>query len=227
MALKADSFAERALGFYSSLASPRVPRGVAVMNPYNDARTQRHVRTFLEKYFSDNRERTLVLGINPGRFGAGVTGVTFTDPVALANECGIPNDLPRKRELSSIFVYTVINALGGSQSFYSRFFLSAVCPLGFTRGGNNLNYYDEPKLERAVTPLIVASIQTQIAIGCRRSKVIVLGRGDNARFLKRLNDEHRWFATVHPLDHPRFIMQYRRKQLDRYISSYKDVLSAD
>jgi len=197
------------------------------MNPYNDARTQRHVRAFLEKYFSDNCERTLILGINPGRFGAGVTGVTFTDPVALADECGIPNDLPRKRELSSTFVYTVINALGGSQSFYSRFFLSAVCPLGFTRGGNNLNYYDEPKLERAVTPLIIASIETQIAIGCRRSKVIVLGRGDNARFLKRLNDEHRWFATVHPLDHPRFIMQYRRKQLDRYISSYKDVLSSD
>ena len=196
------------------------------MNRYTDPRTQSYVRTFLEKYFSDNRDRTLILGINPGRFGAGITGVTFTDPVALADECRISNDLPRKRELSSIFVYKVVNHLGGPQTFYNRFFLSAVSPLGFTRGGTNLNYYDERKLERAVTPFIVSSIEAQIALGCRRDRIIVLGRGHNAAFLKRLNDEHRWFASVHPLDHPRFIMQYRRKKLDAYIENYTDILSA-
>jgi hypothetical protein len=196
------------------------------MNPYADERIQRHLRAFLEKYFSDNRERTLILGINPGRFGAGITGVTFTDPVALADECGISNDLPRKHELSSIFVYKVINHLGGPRTFYSRFFLSAVSPLGFTRGGTNLNYYDERKLERAVTPFIVSSIEAQIALGCSRDAVIVLGRGHNARFLRQLNEQHRWFASVHALDHPRFILQYRRTQVDSYIRNYEDALSA-
>jgi hypothetical protein len=223
--LKADTFAERALRFYTSLESPRVPRGVTVMNPYAEPRTQAYVRTFLDKYFSDNHERTLIIGINPGRFGSGITGVTFTDPVALADELEIPNDLQRKRELSSIFIYSVINHLGGPQAFYSRFFLSAVSPLGFTRGGTNLNYYDERKLERSVTPFIVSTIEAQIALGCRRDRVIVLGRGDNARFLTRLNDEHHWFASVQPLDHPRFIMQYRRKKLDAYIASYEKTLS--
>ena len=192
--LKVDTFAERALRFYASLASPRVPRGVTVMNPYTEPRTQAYVRIFLEKYFSDNCERTLIIGINPGRFGSGITGVTFTDPVALADELGIPNEMQRKRELSSIFVYNVINHLGGPQAFYSRFFLSAVSPLGFTRDGTNLNYYDERRLERAVTPFIISTIEAQIALGCRRDRVIVLGRGDNARFLTRLNDEHHWFA---------------------------------
>ncbi len=196
------------------------------MNPYVDAHIQRYLRAFLDKYFSDNRQRTLVLGINPGRFGAGITGVTFTDPVALADECGIPNDLPRKRELSSIFIYSVINHLGGPEAFFRRFFLSAVCPLGFTRRGINLNYYDDRKLERAVTLLIASSIEAQIALGCRRDRVIVLGRGQNAKFLKRLNDEHRWFASVHALDHPRFILQYRRRQVDSYIRNYEDILSA-
>jgi hypothetical protein len=134
--------------------------------------------------------------------------------------------MPHTRELSSIFIYKVINHLGGPRTFYDRFFLSAVSPLGFTRGGTNLNYCDERKLERAVTPFIVASIEAQIALGCRRDRVIVLGRGNNARFLKRLNDQHRWFAAVNALDHPRFIMQYRRKQLDAYIASYEDILSA-
>lgn len=196
------------------------------MNPYTEPRAQSYVGTFLRKYFSDNRERILILGINPGRFGAGITGVTFTDPIALADECGISNDLPPRRELSSIFVYMVINRLGGPQTFYDRFFLSAVSPLGFTRGGSNLNYYDRRKLERAVTPFIVSSMEAQIALGCRRDRVIVLGSGDNARVLRRLNDEHRWFGAVHPLDHPRFIMQYRRRKLDAYIANYEDILSA-
>jgi len=196
------------------------------MNPYSDPRTQSYVRTFLEKYFSDNRERTLILGINPGRFGAGITGVIFTDPAALADECGIPNDMPHTHELSSTFIYKVINHLGGPETFYSRFFLSAVSPLGFTRGGTNLNYYDHKKLERAVTPFIASSIKAQIALGCRRDRVIVLGSGDNAKFLTRLNAEHRWFTSVHALDHPRYIMQYHRQQLDDYLAKYADVLSA-
>jgi hypothetical protein len=196
------------------------------MNPYADRRIQSYVRTFLNKYFSDNRERTLIIGINPGRFGAGITGVTFVDPVALADECGIQNDMPRRRELSSIFVYDVINHLGGPQRFYDRFFVSAVSPLGFTRGGLNMNYYDDRKLERAVTPFIVSSIEAQIALGCSRDRVIVLGRGQNAKFLTQLNDEHRWFGAVQALDHPRFIMQYRRKKLDAYIANYAEVLSS-
>jgi hypothetical protein len=207
--------------------APRVPSGVTVMNPYTEPRTQVYVRTFLDKYFSDNDERTLIIGINPGRFGSGITGVTFTDPVALADELGIPNDMQRKRELSSIFIYDVINHMGGPQAFYRRFFLSAASPLGFTRGGTNLNYYDERKLERAVTPFIVSTIEAQIALGCRRDRVIVLGRGANARFLTRLNDEHRWFASLQALDHPRFIMQYRRKKLDAYIASYEKTLSSE
>ena len=195
------------------------------MNPYTKPPIRGYVREFLAKYFSDNCERVLILGINPGRFGAGVTGVTFTDPVALADECGIPNDLPRRRELSSVFVYNVINRFGGPNEFNSRFFLSAVCPLGFTRDQTNLNYYDDRKLERAVTPFIVASIEQHLAFGGRRDHVVILGRGQNSTFLSRLNDRHRWFASIHSLDHPRFIMQYRQKQLDAYIAKYRDILS--
>lgn len=196
------------------------------MNPYSEPAVRGYVGGFLDKYFADNAERVLILGINPGRFGAGVTGVSFTDPVALADECGVPNDLPRRRELSSVFVYNVINQLGGPSEFNGRFFLSAICPLGFTRGQVNLNYYDDPKLERAVTPFIIDSIEQHIALGGRRDNVVILGTGKNSKFFKSLNDEHRWFAEVHPLDHPRFIMQYRRTQLELYVEKYSDTLSA-
>lgn len=190
------------------------------MNPYSDASVRGYVQAFLSKFFADNDPRVLVLGINPGRFGAGVTGVTFTDPIALADDCGIDNHLPRRRELSSIFVYDFIRRFGGAREFYRRYFLTAVSPLGFTRGGTNYNYYDDPALLRAVTPFITRSIERQIALGGRRDHAIVFGSGANLEFLRRLNERHRFFETLLPLDHPRFIMQYRRKRLDEYYARY-------
>jgi hypothetical protein len=220
-----DTFAKRAYAFYTSLRPPAVPRGVHVMNPYADAKVLGYVGAFLDRYFADNRERMLVLGINPGRFGAGITGITFTDPVALADMCGIENDLPRRRETSSIFVYRLIEEMGGPRVFYRDFFLTAVSPLGFTRGGKNLNYYDEPALTRKVTPFIIRTMEQQLALGARRDRAIVFGRGQNYRYLGRLNADHGWFETLEPLDHPRSIVQYKRKQLDAYATRYAKVLA--
>jgi hypothetical protein len=218
-----STFGARAFRFYRSLVSPTVPAGIDVMNPYTDARIRRYVREFLRRYFDDNEPRVLAFGINPGRFGAGITGITFTDPVALADLCGITNDLPRRRELSSIFIYEFIERLGGVRRFYSRFFLTAASPLGFTRDGRNLNYYDDPRLARTVTPFIRHSIERQIALGGRRDHAIVLGRGANMNFMSRLNDEHGFFHEIQALEHPRPIMQYRRKHVDQYLSRYVDV----
>jgi hypothetical protein len=217
------SFAERAYRFYSRLIAPRVPRGVGVMNPYRERSVRRYVRSFLDRYYGDDRPRVLVFGINPGRFGAGITGITFTDPVALADFCGVPNDLQRKRELSSVFIYDFIARSFGVHEFYRRFFLTAMCPLGFTRAGINLNYYDIPALARGVEPFIVDSIRRQIAIGGRTDHAIVIGKGKNFEFMQRLNDAHGFFGNLHVVEHPRSIMQYRRRQLARYLDEYDSV----
>ncbi len=223
--MAASTFASRAFRFYTGLVCPKPPWGVVVMNPYTDAHVRGCVRAFLDRYFSDNVKRVLVFGINPGRFGAGITGVTFTDPVALAEKCGIENDLPRRRELSSIFINDVIERYGGPREFYRRFFLTAVSPLGFTRNGNNLNYYDDPALTRAVTPFITSTIEQQIALGGRPDRAIVLGVGKNARFLQQLNERHSFFRRIDVLEHPRWIMQYKRRQLDTYLAKYEEILA--
>lgn len=220
------TFGTRVFDFYRGLRSPRVPSGIVVMNPYRDPQVAHYARTFFDTYFDDNDPRVLVLGINPGRFGAGITGVTFTDPVALADVCGIPNDFRRRRELSSIFIYQFIDRFGGVREFYRRFFLTAACPLGFTRGGTNLNYYDVPELARAVTPFIVRSIERHLELGGRRDRAIVLGKGANLTFLQRLNERHAFFEQLHGLEHPRPIMQYRRKRLEAYLSEYDEVFRA-
>jgi hypothetical protein len=221
-----STFGSRAHRFYTTLQTPSVPRGVHVMNPYAEPATRRVVRAFLSRYFPDDVPRTLVIGINPGRFGAGITGVTFTDPVALEKFCGIPTGLPRVRELSSVFVYDFIERFGGTDAFYRRFFLTAASPLGFTRRGLNLNYYDEPALAKRVTPFIVESLRRQIRIGGRTDHAIVLGRGANFRFLSNLNARHGFFGTLHPLEHPRWILQYRRRHVEQHLAAWMDVFSA-
>jgi hypothetical protein len=216
----ANSFASRVFRFYTTLKRPSVPRGVGVMNPYANKAARGYVRAFLNAFFGDNRKRVLVFGINPGRFGAGITGVTFTDPLALADFCGIPNALGRTRELSSVFIYDFIQAFGGPAEVYSRFFLTAVSPLGFVRDGVNLNYYDIPELKRRVTPFVVSTIEKQIAMGGRTDHAIVLGRGQNAKYLMELNEEHGWFGAIHPLEHPRWILQYRRPTAAKFVADY-------
>ena len=194
------------------------------MNPYADECVQGYVRAFLDAYFSDNGKRLLVFGINPGRFGAGVTGVSFTDPVALADECGIQNNLKRKQELSSEFIHKLIGRYGGPRKFYGRFFLTAVCPLGFTRKGKNRNYYDDRALELAVTPFIEKTIAQQIAFGARPGRAVVLGASKNFEFMQRLNDTYGFFRELRPLEHPRWIMQYRRRELEKYLDKYEETL---
>lgn len=220
-----SSFASRAVRFYESLEPPRVPRDVGVMNPYADRRARQLVRDFLRRFFADNDERLFVFGINPGRFGAGITGVTFTDPVALTDFCSVPNHLPRRRELSSIFIYDFIERFGGARTFYRSCFLTAVSPLGFTRAGKNVNYYDRADLVAAVTPFIVETMTRQLALGARRDHAIVLGKGQNRRVFETLNREHGWFGDIHALEHPRWIMQYRRKRLDAYAGEYVGLFS--
>lgn len=223
--MAAPTLADRIPGFLANLdITARLPKHVQVLNPYRDPDTFALCKQFYRKYYNDNRSRVLLLGINPGRFGSGATGISFTDPVRLEVDCGIHNNLPKKPELSADFIYRMIAAFGGPEKFYARYFISAVSPLGFVRNGVNLNYYDIPKLQAAVQPFIVASIEQMLELGVDRRRCYCIGEGKNLKFLSKLNDEHHWFEEIIPLAHPRFIMQYRRKKIDEYIATYLELL---
>ena len=182
------------------------------------------VQQFLQKYFNDSCKRKLFLGINPGRFGAGVTGVNFTAPKQLTEECGIDHPFKKQSELSAEFIYTMINGYGGPEKFYQHFFIGSVCPLGFVKGGKNINYYDDKQLQEAVTPFIIESIEKQLIFPVDRSRCLCIGGEKNFKYLSGLNVKHKWFSEIIPLPHPRFIMQYRRKQIEPFVKMYLDAI---
>lgn len=224
---KTPTFADKALHFYKNLNAPgNLPPGIEVMNPYKIPQVQEYTEKFFTKFFSDTKDRTFVFGINPGRLGGGVTGVAFTDPVALREFCGIPNTLGEHREMSSRFVYKFIEHWGGAEKFYGNFFLTAVSPLGFTKDGRNYNYYGDPALFDALKPFIIETMKSQLALGAQRKAAIVLGKRKNVKFFREINEEYKFFKELYPLPHPRYIRQYQRRNTEKYLKEYSEVFSA-
>jgi hypothetical protein len=215
------NFSERVLIFYKQLSiKNRLPKGVEILNPYQDEKAFALCSLFYRKYYNDNNERIAILGINPGRFGGGLTGIPFTDPLKLEKVCGIPNDLAKKAELSADYIHMVIEAYGGLEKFYSRYFFNSISPLGFTQDGKNLNYYDTPELQKSLEKFIIQSLDQIVDLGISREKVFCLGEGENFKYFVKLNEKEKIFKTVIPLAHPRFIMQYKRRLVKEYVEGY-------
>lgn len=187
---------------------------------HKDEEVRNACRKFYKKFYNDNKQRHLLTGINPGRFGGGVTGIPFTDPVRLENDCGIRNNWQKKQELSSVFMYEMMAAYGGVKKFYKDIYISAVSPLGFVKDGKNLNYYDDKTLKQKIKPFVISCMEQQLQFGLSRDVCFCIGEGENLKYLSELNKEQGWFKNVEAVAHPRFIMQYKLKYKQEYIDKY-------
>jgi Domain of unknown function (DUF4918) len=222
------TFAKTILQFYQSLDPDfELPSGVEMMNPFKNEIALQLAKSFYLKFYNDNHNRSYVFGINPGRFGGGITGIPFTDPLQLKTSCGINHDLPLKAELSSDFIYRLVNASGGPARFYGKYFLTAICPLGFIQDGKNLNYYDSNELYQISRPFILKTMKEQLKSGALKETAFCLGEGTNMKYFEALNKELKLFKNIVALPHPRWIMQYRRKNVDEYIKYYQKILPCD
>jgi hypothetical protein len=218
------SFGYQVLQYHFHLTPPMsLMGGIEWLLPYENQETRKCMGAFYGHYYKDSQSRIFIMGINPGRFGAGLTGVPFTDPIRL-EKLGIQNVFPKKQELSSVFVYDMIDQCGGPAWFFSKYYIASLSPLGLIKNGVNYNYYDDPKLAKKVEPFIVQNIETQRSFGCDNRVVYCLGQGKNFDYLKKLNDQHQWWKEVVPLPHPRWIMQYRLKRKEEFLLQYASAL---
>ena len=223
---------DQILDFYRSISFDlnTLDYDLNVLNPFSLASFEQTtvLDKFYHKFYGDHEPRNLILGINPGRLGAGATGIPFTDTKRL-NQCGIEMTEFTTHEPSSVFVYEAIDAYGGPTEFYNKFLIGSVCPLGFVvKKGNswiNFNYYDRASFVKKLTPFLLEQIKKQLALAGLNERIIVFGTGKNLRFLEHLNKEHAFTPELIALEHPRYIMQYKYKDRERYISKYLEALS--
>jgi hypothetical protein len=219
------TWARHLFNFYLTLEPPSIlPDGVEWLYPQKRPEVQTVLKQFLNKYYNDSKPRNLLLGINPGRYGAGVTGVNFTAPKQLTEDLSISHSFKMQSELSAEFIYRMIDAYGGPEAFYSHHFISSVCPFGLVKDGRNINYYDDGKLMQALEPFIISSTHLLLEGNFPRNECVLIGGEKNYKFFARLNAQHQWFKNITPLPHPRFIMQYKRKKVEEYVDLYLEKL---
>lgn len=226
------TFADKVIDFNRNLHySGKLPKGFRVLNPYLDnPETMEVMRQFYHKYYNDSNQRKFIIGINPSRRGAGVTGVPFTDTKRLESACNIKMESAYTHEVSSVFMYDMIAEFGGAKNFYKQFYINSPFPLAIVRESKgdkwlNANYYDESVLFGMVKEYMIASLKKHIELGLDASEVVVLGK-KNATFIQKLNKEVKLFDNLKVLDHPRYIQQYKSKEKQQYIDKYILTLSS-
>lgn len=223
--------ASQILKWYEELnLNVQLPSFIKELNPYRDmSDSSRHaMEEFYHRYYNDEKPRRLLLGINPGRLGAGVTGIPFTDSKALQS-IGIIDSTVSTTETSAEFIWEVVKAYGGPQSFFSKWFIGAVSPLGFIALNErkhwvNYNYYDRKDVADLLEPFIVNQLKLQIELSGNAKDVVVLGTGKNTKALEVLNQKYQLFDSISSIEHPRFIMQYRRKRKEEYVEKFIQTL---
>lgn len=224
------SFAAKIIQFNSTLNyTGGLSKGFEVLNPFvNNPETMQVCKAFYNKFYNDNKQRKFILGINPSRNGAGVTGVPFTDTKRLESECGIVMKSAHTHEISSVFMYDMIDAFGGVEKFYTEFYINSPFPLAILqKAANNdwlnANYYDDATLFEILKPFMIQTLKEQINFGIDVNEVFVLGK-KNAMFINKINKEAKLFGKLTVLEHPRYIQQYKSKDKQLYIDKYLSVL---
>jgi hypothetical protein len=102
------------------------------------------INEFYNKYITPNNPKVIICGINPGRFGAGKTGIAFLDFSSVSK---LINNINRTdTERSAQFFYNIIEKFT-PENFYKHFYVTNISCLGFKikkKRWVNLNYYSLP-----------------------------------------------------------------------------------
>lgn len=219
------TFADKVIDFNRNLTyHGQLPEDFRVLNPYLDnPETIEVMQKFYHKYYNDFNQRKFIIGINPSRHGAGVTGVPFTDTKRLESICGIAMKSAHTHEISSVFMYDMIAEYGGAKEFYKNIYINSPFPLAIIRKSKgswiNANYYDDKGLFSEVRSFMFDSLKKHISLNLDTSEVFILGK-KNAEFLAKLNAEANIFGEMTVLEHPRYIQQYKSKEKTLYIDKY-------
>ncbi len=175
------------------------------------------VITFYKDLYGENNEynRIVLCGINPGRKGAGKTGIPFLDFRSLSNI--IPSINNDDYERSAQFLWSIINHFG-VREFFDNVYLTNISWLGFIKKGKNLNYY---KLEEHIKYEFIKGFVDEM--DTVNPKVIIPLSKDVLRDLKELKRvfSKNWYIGKR-LPHPNYCSFPSRTE--KYRNEYIQVI---
>jgi hypothetical protein len=179
---------------------------------------QHLVEAFHDKYYVDNVPRIVLCGINPGRNGAGKTGVPFLDFHSLSHL--LPCIDNHDRELSAEFIYDIILRFG-AEKFFKHVYLTNVSWFGFANLKGNVNYYElDTDLQDIFTN---GFVEEMTAI--RPITIIPLSKRVEATLQSMKMRNLLPYPISKPLGHPYYYSNFKSRRLtglELYISTIKE-----
>ncbi len=172
------------------------------------------INSFWQTYYGDTVPRVVICGINPGRHGAGKTGIPFVDFQSLSQ---LITGIDRQdSERSAEFFFQVVRQYG-LEAFFRSFYVTNVASVGFIRDGKNLNYNELP--ESALKVVEQNFMQEMETI--QPTHVISLGEvvQNTVRKLLPANVD-----CSMRLPHPAWVTTYRGKEIHEWTTRYLTML---
>jgi uracil-DNA glycosylase len=172
------------------------------------------INSFWQTYYGDSVSRVVICGINPGRHGAGKTGIPFVDFQSLAQ---LITGVDRQdSERSAKFFFQVVRQFG-VEDFFNSFYVTNVSSVGFMRDGKNLNHNELP--ESALT-VVERNFMQEMAI-IQPTHVISLGEvvQNSVRTLLPASVD-----CSMRLPHPAWVTSYRGKEMHEWTNRYLSML---
>lgn len=116
------------------------------------------VRSYYKKFYSKQGRRIVFCGINPGKYGAGKTGVPFIDFHGISRM--LPGHDRQDKERTAQYMLSIIEEYEPGE-FQDAVYLTNLSWYGFLRNGKNFNYYILP---RSVRHHFIASFVEEMKI---------------------------------------------------------------
>jgi len=152
------------------------------------------VKEFYHTYYKPNKKGRIVLcGINPGRLGAGKTGVPFLDYKSLSQLLTTVSS--QECEQSAQFIWQIISKFG-SIDFFDQVYLTNISWFGFSKDGKNLNYN---QLSPELVKIFTEGFADEMAI-IQPRLIIPLSKEVN----RTLRDMHLGYKLGKRLKHPNY-----------------------
>ncbi len=104
------------------------------------------IKQFEKRFYADGFPKVVLCGINPGRLGAGKTGIPFIDFAALSKM--MPGIDRNDSERSASFFFDIVQSIG-VEKFYRNFYVTNISWLGYQHHNKNVNYDQLPEAAKA------------------------------------------------------------------------------
>lgn len=214
-----NSLVDNMLNFYNKIKklNELKKENVSVLNEF--IKNEKFIRKFYEEYVDCNigNIKVVMCGINPGRYGAGKTGIPFIDFDSLSEL--LPGVQRNDSERSAKFFYSVIKEYG-AKKFYYNIYVTNICSVGFEKDNKNYNYY---QLAKSVKEVIYVNFLEKINI--LSPDVIIPLSKDVEDTLKNLksNGELKETLIESRLNHPYYcsIKTNWEREFDNYVKKLK------